>query len=146
MKGAGASSVGASTSASTEGGAGGSGGRSGAGVVHRMYVGQLPAGARLYPPGPLDAEPEGGRSVHGAPGEEWVEVPLGGVGGSGRMGVDMPGGGGLPQRVHGERAPPQQRSWRQLSVAYVAAGVYLWGAPRDTRYRERVHGTGRTRG
>ena len=150
MKGAEASGPSTSASAAPEGG--GSSRSGSRRPVHRMYVGQLPSGATLYPPRPPDAEAEASRSAHGGSpaGGDWVEVPLGAEssssGGMARAGLpgDIPGGSGAPARAPGEHAPPPPRQpRRQLSVAYLAAGVYLWGAPRDTRFREGVHGTDR---
>ena len=106
--------------------------------LQRMYVGQLPEGTCLYSGGPLHGAGNGACSSGGAGGgigSEWSDVSLhgplqpeqqharasgsGAAGGSSREALQLQQGG--PER-EGRR-----RWWRMGDVAYLGAGVYLWG-------------------
>jgi hypothetical protein len=120
--------------------------------LQRMYVSQLPEGTCLYPGSPLAraGSASAGGSMHGGRGGgaqsgDWVDIALHPelhAGPSGAPAGSREARGGLQALQVEEGRGAGRRWWPRGGVAYMGSGVYLWGAPRDTQYRERVHGPG----
>lgn len=117
------------------------------GQLQRMYVSQLPEGTCLYPGSPLARESStgAGGSAHGGcrgggaqSSSDWVDIALHPELHAGPSGSREARGG--MQALQVEERRERRRWWPGGGVAYMGSGVYLWGAPRDTTYRERVHG------